>query len=209
MPPFLDMTGTRFNRLVVLRPVPERSGNGQVRWLCKCDCGREKSVSGDSLRRAFVQSCGCLQLETATSHGMHGTTEYRCWSAMLSRCNNARHRGFKDYGGRGIKVCERWRKFENFLADMGNRPSPTMSIDRINNDGDYEPGNCRWATSKQQIHNRRRPRQKRVVHIKGIEFRTVSDAARHFGVTPGAVRHWINGQKSAQAKDDCYVTNIC
>lgn len=206
---FVNLNGLRFNRLVVERKLNERSSNGGVQWECQCDCGGKVVSSSDSLRRGNTQSCGCLRLEKITLHGMRNAPEYRCWSSMKSRCSNPRHRGFKDYGGRGISVCDRWQVFENFLADMGPRPSDGHSIDRYpNNDGNYEPENCRWATAKQQIDNRRRPKQKRIVHIRGLEFRTVSDAAAHFCVTPGAVRHWIKGQPGAQAKEDCYVRNI-
>lgn len=206
---FIDLSGRRFDRLVVVRQLPERSSNGGVQWACQCDCGGETLASGDALRRKITRSCGCLHKDVIISHGMRNTPEYRCWASMKSRCENPRHLGFKDYGGRGIKVCQRWHAFENFFADMGRRPSADHSIDRYpDNDGNYELGNCRWATAKQQIDNRRRPKQKRIVHIRGLEFRTVSDAAKHFGVTPGAVRHWIKGQPKAQAKEDCYVTNI-
>jgi hypothetical protein len=155
--------GDKFGRLTVtdvggfrLRP------NGKKRrlWRCACSCGHEKTVLQDNLIKGTSTSCGCLHVELlverCTTHGHAGPTpEYRTWQAMRNRCTNQHCDKFKHYGGRGIRVCERWDSFENFLADMGLRPSDKPTLDRINPDGNYEPGNCRWATWKQQRHNRR------------------------------------------------------
>lgn len=149
--------GTRFSRLTVV----SREG----KYLsCICDCGTIKSVRIDHLNAGRIKSCGCLAVETARAiHTKHGesftragavTPEYRSWRSMLNRCNRASDISYPLYGGRGIKVCERWLSYENFLADMGRRP-PKTSIDRINTNGNYEPANCRWATSVQQMNNRR------------------------------------------------------
>jgi hypothetical protein len=135
-------------------------------WECHCECGRIKIVRADHLKVGNTKSCGCLASEmTAARSRTHGETpyryhspEYRVWSGMRVRCSKPR---FVHYGGRGIKVCDRWHKFENFLADMGRRPSPTHSLDRIDVDGNYEPSNCRWATRTEQMNNTRTTRRVR------------------------------------------------
>jgi hypothetical protein len=148
-----DITGQRFGRLVALG-LRSRGGPGiHSRWLCRCDCGKTHAATSNNLKSGNVKSCGCR--EGNFKHGQRHTGAYRTWDAMLQRCSNPRNTRYKYYGGRGITVCERWRKFENFFADMGERPSG-MSIDRIDNDGNYEPGNCRWITQSQQLKNRTR-----------------------------------------------------
>jgi hypothetical protein len=166
------MTGRRIGRLVVRSRASENRGGTTARWLCLCDCGNERVVDGSSLRIGKTRSCGCLTADVArersTKHG-HNTTagkspEYGAWASMVGRCTNPNNRSWGHYGGRGIAVCERWMEFENFLADMGNRPSSDHSLDRINNDGGYGPGNCRWATRAEQSRNRR---NNRLVTING------------------------------------------
>lgn len=158
----IDLTGVRFTRLLVLG----RNGalNGRPAWQCRCDCGSVITARGSDLRLGKHRSCGCLQRErTSEASRTHGhsvgykaTREYATWCRMITRCTNPNRERWKHYGGRGIKVCDRWRhSFQAFLDDMGPRPSVKHSIDRINNDGHYEPGNCRWATALQQTHNRR------------------------------------------------------
>jgi hypothetical protein len=158
----IDITGKRFGRLVVLHRVP--SHNAKSMWLCRCDCGNQKVILSGSLISGNTTTCGCLKKEVAANlkykHGQAAlstiTSEYRIWIAMKTRCYNPKHRHYKYYGGRGIKVCDRWlASFENFFADMGKRPSNKHSIDRYpNTDGNYEPGNCRWATVEEQGRNR-------------------------------------------------------
>lgn len=124
--------------------------------LCECGCGLPAPLSNRAMRgyargqpQRFV--CGHANVKHgAARHGGRRTPEYMAWNSMISRCSNPRHQGFHNYGGRGIRVCDRWRSFSVFLADMGTRPSPQHSIDRINNDGNYEPANCRWATGSEQ-----------------------------------------------------------
>jgi hypothetical protein len=157
-----DLTGQRFGRLTVIERAMN-SPHGMTKWLCKCDCGAEIIARRGNLHTGNTQSCGCWRRDSATAgHIIHGegkryqtTAEYRCWRNMITRCRNPHNHAFKNYGGRGISICDEWLDFKCFLADMGRRPSTGFSLDRINNDGNYEPGNCRWATRKQQANNKR------------------------------------------------------
>lgn len=128
-------------------------------FLCRCQCGKEVRVDSKSLRKGHTKSCGCLQSEFASSkktHGMDRTPTYWVWQGMKNRCLNKNSGSFKNYGGRGIGVCDRWKSsFENFLADMGTKPA-RLSLGRINNNGDYEPSNCRWETTFEQANNTRK-----------------------------------------------------
>lgn len=161
---FRDLTGLKFGRWLVIK----RGKNGKwkgVQWECVCECGNERTVNGSSLTNGKSKSCGCLQRElTSKKFLKHGCTRngkltraYEVWLNMRNRCRNPKHPSYKYYGGRGILVCERWNDFRNFLEDMGEQPAG-LEIDRIENDGNYEPGNCRWATSKQQKENNRKPK---------------------------------------------------
>lgn len=149
-----DETGQCYGRLYVVRRVHNHPVSGNAMFLCKCDCGNETIANGSHLRQGHTRSCGCLFVDVGGNHthGATGTPEHDIWRGVLQRTREE-HR--KDYCGRGIAMCERWEDFNNFLADMGPRPSSWHSIERLDNDGDYEPGNCVWALPKQQTRNKR------------------------------------------------------
>lgn len=162
---FLDLTGRRFGRLIVAERM-SRINRG-TRWDCLCDCGKHITVYAHNLASGCTSSCGCLQREARAARATHGqyrnnsvSPEIKAWEKMRERCLNPKDISYKNYGGRGITVCKRWLSFDNFLSDMGKRPSPKHSLDRINNDGIYEPSNCRWATRTEQNRNRRKPTRK-------------------------------------------------
>lgn len=157
MTPEINLVGHRYGRLTVIRKTTHVGRN--ARWICRCDCGNEKIVYRSSLRSGNTRSCGCLHrsmVRTANlTHGGHGHINYNNWRAMMERCHNPKCKDFKRYGAVGITVCEAWHDFNTFVFDMGTKPSSDHSIDRYPNcKGNYEPSNCRWATSKQQSNNR-------------------------------------------------------
>ena len=179
---FIDMTGRRFGRLVVL----ERAGSdahGKPTWLCRCDCGRETTVDGTSLRRGRTMSCGCYQREIVSrankTHGMRGTRLYRVWAGMKTRVMNENAPNFKFYGGRGISVCDEWLEFEPFQSwALANGYTDSLTIDRINVNGDYEPGNCRWVTKAQQHNNMR---SNRIITFMGEAY-TLTEWSKLLGI---------------------------
>jgi len=211
--PRIDLTGQKFGRLTALRS--ERLDD-VVAWVCKCSCGQFKTLPTSSLRAGGTRSCGCLDHEAKTlrpnrlthgdTRGKQRTREHRIWSGMIQRCTTENTKNYSSYGGRGIKICDRWlgeSGYVRFLADMGRCP-PGMSIDRYpNNDGDYEPTNCRWATPTEQARNtratiivdfrgRRIPLQE-VAEITGVKFHTLYDRIK---------RHCVSSLKEAVHTDD-------
>lgn len=158
-----DLTGKTFHRLRVLGKGGVKNNNRE--WLCICECGQRHSAPASALTHGRIKSCGCLNAELrAARNTVHGLTPrgtfpdgYWVWQAMLRRCDSEKNADFKSYGGRGISVCERWRNsFTDFIADMGPKPTPKHSLDRKDNDGNYGPSNCRWATAREQRMNQRR-----------------------------------------------------
>lgn len=152
-----DIAGLTFGRLSVIKQA-RSDKDGNACWVCRCSCGRQVIAVGRYLRRGQRKSCGCLGTGIGLRARKHGhcvnyrrSPVYDVWMNMHARCRNPKHESFPRYGGRGIRVCKRWAKFENFLSDMGERPSHKHSIDRINGDGNYEPSNCRWATRSEQM----------------------------------------------------------
>jgi hypothetical protein len=190
----IDLLGQRFGRLVAMEFIKGGNNLKRASWRCECDCGNIVIVIGYSLRSKHTKSCGCLQKERVSeTHTTHGqlkgglaTKTYHTWAGIIQRCNNPRDKSFKDYGGRGIKVCKRWLKFENFYADVGDVPDG-MTIERINNNGDYEPENWRWATMLEQGSNKRNN-----VWIEyGGEIKTIAQWARSCGIRRDIIRHRI------------------
>lgn len=161
--PLVDLSGNQIGYWTVLRRAENKGGHAQ--WFCRCKCGNEKVIVGIVLRDRRSQSCGCLHRESCIARSTkHGNSErgkvtrtYRVWQGMIKRCTNTNDKSYPYYGGRGIKVCERWNEFGNFIADMGEVPT-RLTIGRIDNFKDYEPGNCQWETLVQQANNKRNNR---------------------------------------------------
>lgn len=190
--------GARIHRWTVVaaaEPLVTRSGRTRPRWVCRCACGTEKTVLQQSLQRALrsdtggSRSCGCLAIERATRHGhaaaYRPTGEYKAWLAAKKRCGNPRNASYGAYGGRGIRMCRRWAEsFEAFLEDLGRKPHPEWSLDRISSEGGYEPGNCRWAPPIVQSRNRRSTRW----FVFEGQVCTIGEVARFLGITRDQAR---------------------
>jgi hypothetical protein len=198
-----DYTGMRFGLLTAIGPVG-RTNSGGIAWLCSCDCGEVTRVAQTNLRRN--RSCGCLRKATTRTHG-HArdgrvTAEYRAWLNMRERCAGPGSRHYYLYGARGITICTRWldgadgaRGFECFLADMGPKPGPKHSLDRINGCGNYEPGNCRWATPHEQANNLR---TNLLITVDG-QTRTAAEWSRAIGVSRSSVYQAVRSAEGVEA----------
>lgn len=195
-----DLTGQRFGRLTVLS-FREMSAKGHdALWLVRCECGSQKVVGRGKLRSGRTKSCGCLR----KPHGMFGTPEYKAWGSMIQRCTNPKARGYERYGGRGISVCREWTEsFQAFFQFLGRRPSKNHSVDRFPDpSGNYEPGNVRWATTKEQGRNRSNNRR---VCLGGLDL-TISEWAARTGLRDSTIRErlrrgWEIGQALSLSAD--------
>jgi len=181
-----DFIGQRFNLLTV---IAIHKTKHDTKWECRCECGSITTTAAYHVYGGKTTSCGCFWLKRITKHGMnrqaHKSPEYQSWASMHSRVNNAGRKEFENYGGRGITVCARWDDFGKFYADMGPRPSPKHSIDRIDNNGNYEPGNCRWATSEEQNRNTRR----NVWITYNEQTHCIAEWAKMLGITASVLRY--------------------
>jgi len=189
----LKLIGKKFGSLNVVDfdGLRDFKGDRKTAWICRCDCGNIISVLGSSLTTGNTKSCGCKAREATSQrsakHRLTGTRVYRIWQAMLNRCRNKKTINYYNYGGKGISVCKRWESFENFLFDMGN-PLDSQSIDRINNNGNYEPNNCKWSTRSEQCRNKSNNRK---ITLNG-RTRTLSEWASDLDICQSSLRERLD-----------------
>lgn len=198
-------------RLTFIEITGKKSSDGHLIALYKCACGNQVEALRSRVKNGYTRSCGCLASDTKPNlrHGMRNSPEYSSWQSMKGRCLDHSNKDYPRWGGRGVTVCKEWiDSFEAFFSHIGPRP-PGTSLDRIDNNRGYEPGNVRWATASEQMQNTRAAYQ---WHIKGHTFPTVYAAAKHFGVSAHSVWRWVNGQydkrrrKFTAPREDCYAT---
>lgn len=197
------------SRLTFLRLTGNKTSDGHLKALYACSCGSTCELNRSRVSNGYTKSCGCISLELKTNlvHGMKGTPEYSSWTSMKDRCLNPASKDYGNWGGRGISIFPEWiDSFESFYNHLGAKPTNT-TLDRIDNNKGYIPGNVRWASHADQMRNKR---NSFVWHIKGIEFQTMYEAADYFGVTGHTVWRWVNGQfdnrrgSFSSPREDCY-----
>lgn len=183
-----ELTGHKFGFLLVTGYAGVKGIGKRARsyWICLCECGRNSTVCAGDLIGGYVSSCGCIT--RSRTHGDSRSTEHRSWLQMKDRCLNENSAHYSSYGGRGIKVCKRWLTYENFLADMGRKSGAGFSLDRIDNNGNYCPENCRWATASQQARN---TRQNKILELNG-EKKTLAEWAEEHGLKLGTLWRRLN-----------------
>lgn len=207
-PLVIDLTGMRFGKLIVVRRV-DNDKQGNASWLCKCDCGNEKPVRSNALRNGRTRSCGCLLAQSSkkrmtqmlTKHGYSGSKLYKVYYGMLRRCDNPKEKEYHNYGGRGITVCQEWREnVEQFIEwALNNGYKEGLQIDRKDNDGDYEPGNCRFITTIDNCQNTRKCVQITAfnkVTNKKIIFTIINAAGRELGISPSTIKRMLDGTET-------------
>lgn len=207
-----DRTGQKWNRLEAVS-FSHKDSNNNAHWLYKCDCGKEHIAHASQVANGQIKSCGCLlhdiNVEKMTTHNMSRTKTYKSWINMKDRCLNPKNKYFDKYGERGIIVCDRWlENFDNFLEDMGELEEG-QSIERLDNNLNYEPSNCKWGSAKEQQQNKS---NSKYWFIHGTRYESMYDAAKAKGVSPYTIRAWCNGYKNYSKygnefhppKDGCY-----
>lgn len=190
-----DLSGKKFNHLTVIKSVGSNE-HGKMMWEVQCDCGNRKILLGTAIKNGGVKSCGCIKNDGHSNlrHGMADSSEYNVWKGIIRRCKSEKWKQYKDYGGRGIYVVERWLKFSNFIEDMGRKPGPEYQIDRIDNDGPYCKENCRWTTAKINCNNKRDNRTFEVYNAKlGImESLTLTEISEKYGIGYSTLNSRVN-----------------
>jgi hypothetical protein len=206
----IDEIDNIYGRLVVVKQEEYPAKNGAILWKCLCICGNFTKVQGAHLRNGKVRSCGCLRREDitkrSTTHGLAKSDEYKVWCDIKARCFDTNNKEYKNYGLRGITICNAWlNSFENFIADMGNKPTKAHQIDRINTNAGYSAGNCRWVTS---LINGQNKRNSSYYYINGYRYNSPSHAAQILGVAKSTIQRWCKGRMFQgmfePPKENCY-----
>lgn len=200
----INITNKKFNKLTAIKFSHKEGKQNKEKWLFECECGNKKIIDKGRVTAGYTKSCGCLMIEErkkfvkrSTTHGLSGgkkgrKPEYGIWLGIKKRCLKVNNVAYKDYGGRGIKICDRWKdSFQNFWEDMGERPSKYHSIDRIDNNGNYEPSNCRWATSLEQGRNKRKLR---LVNING-QTKCLTEWVEYYNLDQKKFNYNLYGKK--------------